>query len=301
MPRVSVIMPCHNHGQYVTESVKAVLAQSEGDLELIVIDDGSRDSSREVLAKLAQADGRVRVVSHESNLGASRSRNDGLQSALGEFVAFCDADDVWYPRKLERQMQLLRLRPDCDIAFSDAEIIDEHGNPTGRLFSQSFPVPEQGSGNLFRHLCTRNFINMQTGLVRRASLRDVRGFDENIRWVEDWWFWLSLSHRHTFVYTHEPLAKYRVHPGSTSLTKRRSYIVNRVKVFRRLLLTFGDLPKGVEADVFYHLGVALRVLAKYRLSQRCFARALAGNPAHIRAWARWLLSFRRRRLATSAV
>jgi hypothetical protein len=106
MPRASVIMPCYNHGSFVAESAAAVLGQTFADLELIIVDDASKDHSMEILRKLAQRDARVKTIAHEQNRGPSGSRNDGLRAATGEFVAFCDADDLWKPEKLARQIRL---------------------------------------------------------------------------------------------------------------------------------------------------------------------------------------------------
>src|ERR1035438_3175106 len=98
-PRVSVVMPCYNHGRFVDQSVTAVLEQTFADLELIIVDDASKDNSLEVARKFARKDARVKVIVHEQNYGPSRSRNDGLRAAVGEFVGFCDADDLWKPDK----------------------------------------------------------------------------------------------------------------------------------------------------------------------------------------------------------
>ena len=257
-------MPCYNHARFVGESVAAILGQTFADLELIVVDDKSKDDSADQLRELAKKDARLKLVVHDQNRGASRSRNDGLRAACGEFVAFCDADDLWKPDKLERQIQQLTGHRDCDITYCDSEIIDETGQPTGELFSDQFPPPHTPSGDLFEVLCSRNFVNMTTVLARRQSLGDLLFFDESVQWVEDWWQWIRLSRHHRFLYQPEALAKYRVHPQSTGFTQRPGICRNRWKVGRRNLQTHEDMPLRQQAVIWYQMGMELCGLGKRR-------------------------------------
>jgi glycosyltransferase involved in cell wall biosynthesis len=283
-------MPCFNHALFVGRSIEAVLAQSVGDLELIVIDDCSRDHSRETIAQYVKNDRRVRALYHERNLGASRSRNDGIRVAEGEYLAFCDADDVWMPTKLARQLELMERHPMHDVAYCDAEIINEHGIRTGERFTNEFPVPGNGSGRLFDELCTRNFVNMQTAILRRKSVGAAARFDENIKWVEDWLFWLRIAHDHSFIYTNEVLAEYRVHQKSTGRNQRRGNKINRVKVYRRILREYPEIPSKLKSAIYYHLGAALTELGKRQFARRCYIRSIKARRSNVRAFYRLLVS-----------
>ncbi len=266
-PNVSVIMPCYNHGKFVAESMASILGQTHKDLELIVVDDCSKDDSWEVITRVAAGDPRVKPIRHERNMGASRSRNDGLRAATGEFIGFCDADDIWEPAKLEFQVSLLRRSSDFDVAFCDAILVDENGRPKNQRFSELFAPPNEPSGRLFEHLIWRNFVNIQTVLMRRECLDDAGYFDEGIKWVEDWWFWIRVARHHRFIYTRDPLARYRVHSNSTALVQRRGYHVNRCKVLHRILMEYSDLPPAREAFAIYQLGVELCILGKTRIGR----------------------------------
>ena len=273
MPTVSVIMPCFNHGRFLVESARGILQQSYKDLELIIVDDHSSDNSWEVISDLALQDPRVRMIRHERNLGASRSRNDGLRAAKGEFFGFCDSDDIWEPDKLSIQMRILQETPACDLAYCDALFIDEVGQPSGKRFSEEFPVPGTGGGRLFNELIFRNFINMQTVLMRRACMEHSGYFDEGIKWVEDWWYWVKVSRAHRFVYLAQPLAKYRVHAKSTGVTQKRGYAINRYKVYRRLLNEEVGLSRRYRAKIFYTMATNLHILGKRRSGRRLFLAA----------------------------
>jgi glycosyltransferase involved in cell wall biosynthesis len=244
-------------------------------LELIIVDDASKDDSAEVLQGLARKDKRVKVIVHEQNHGPSRSRNDGLRAAVGEFVGFCDADDLWKPEKLARQIRLLEERPDCDITYCDSEIIDETGRPTGELFSDHFPVPLLPSGNLFEVLCARNFINTQTVLARRLPLDGALIFDEHLRLVEDWWQWIRLARRHLFLYEPAALALYRVHSRSTGLTQKRGFSKSRCKVAIMALRAYTDLPLRIQGGFWYLIGWQLCYLGKRRRGCRFILKSLS--------------------------
>jgi len=268
MPQVSVIMPCFNHGRFVRDSVDSILRQTHTDWELIIIDDCSADDAWETIQAFARCDRRIKAIKHAHNLGASKSRNDGLRIAEGDFIGFCDADDIWEPDKLRHQLELLRNNPGFDLVYCDAIIIDEEGQPTGRRFSQIFPPPRLPSGELFGKLMSRNFINMQSVLMRRECVRRVGYFDEKIKWIEDWWYWVQLSRHHRFLYSKEPLARYRVHSRSTNLVHKRGGSINRVKVFHRILRQYADLPWSAKSKVLYNLGSELCDLGKGRAGRR---------------------------------
>ena len=187
MPLFSVIIPCFNHASFVGEAIEAVLAQSIDDLELIVVDDCSKDNSKEVIQRYVRSDPRVRAIYHKTNQGISPTRDDAIRESHGEYLAFCDADDVWVPTKIACQLELLEKHPEHDVAYCDAAIINEYGMETGARFSDQFPVPGDGSGRLFEQLCTRNFINIQTAILRRECIRDAGYFDdgEGIKLVDD--------------------------------------------------------------------------------------------------------------------
>ena len=262
MPVASVIMPCFDHAQFVVQSAEAILGQSEPDLELIIVDDCSSDDSWEIIQAIAKLDRRVKAIRHARNQGASRSRNDGLRVATGKFIGFCDADDIWERNKLRVQIELLQANTDYHVAYCDTVIVDENGLATGQRFSQRYAPPTNPCGRLFPELIRRNFINMQSVLLRKECVARVGSFDEGIKWVEDWWYWVRVSRHYQFLYSPEILAKYRVHRKSTNVMQKRGYCLNRYKVFKRVLRDFADLPGPAKAEIFYQMGCELLQLKK---------------------------------------
>jgi len=268
-------MPCFNHESFVVKAISSVLNQTWNDLELIVVDDCSKDDSVQLARTVSRSDSRLKLLVHETNSGASASRNDALSQASGEFIAFCDADDMWKSDKLQKQMDLLRANPQFDLAYCDSEFIDERDQPNGELFSHQFPPPSSPSGDLFLKLCFTNFINMQTVLVRRTGLGSRLLFDGQIRWVEDWWLWICLSQHHKFLYDPAPLALYRVHPNSSNRRQKVGIARHRWKVTKRILRTCHALPSTVKARLWYQAAIELDSLKHHCFARRSFGRSLS--------------------------
>lgn len=268
MPKVSVILPCFNHARFVTEAAESVLGQTHRDLELIITDDCSSDNSWEVIKGIAARDERVRIIRHEKNQGLPTSRNDGLRIATGEFIAFCDADDVWEPQKAAAQVELLLDNPTYDVVYCETLIIDEHSRLTGQRFSQIYPLAKVTSGWLFAELVKRNFINVQSAMMRKSCLKTVSQFDADLGVLEDWWYWVQLAPHHQFLYSPQPLARYRIHSQSMNSMKKRCFPVTRIRIYRRMLCKYPDLPRRTCAEIAYTMGVDLCNLKKCRIGRR---------------------------------
>lgn len=293
MDLVSVIVPCYNHGRFLGDCLESVLAQSYREMEVLVVDDCSTDNTRQVIAEFMERDSRVRLITHERNLGLSLSRNHAMAEAAGEWVGFCDADDMWLPQKLTRQLEVLRNDPRrYDIVYSASLIVDGSGRCTGEHFTDEFPVPGQPSGNLFVELCQRNFINIPTALVRRSALTQPC-FDPSVALVNDWGFWINLARNHEFRYIDEPLVCYRVHENSTGRTQRRRYEINRFKVLKRTLRRYADLPEALRSHLWYHLGICLLKMERRRQARRYFWHSFREGLASPRSTGRSLRSLAR--------
>jgi hypothetical protein len=199
MPAVSVVIPTHNGGAYLAESVASVLGQSFGDLELIVVDDGSTDGSVQALV----SDPRLRVVT-QSNQGVSAARNRGAVEASSDLVAFLDADDRWLPDKLARQLEVLHAQPDALVCYTAYAAI----NPAGERLSGTIG----GEGCSYLSLFEANPIPMSSAVVRRAALLAAGGFDSSYSTAADWDLWLRLAQQGRFCCVAECLTEYRVSP-----------------------------------------------------------------------------------------
>lgn len=190
LPLVSVILPVHNGAATIQQTIESVLAQYFIEFELIIIDDGSNDATLEIIQEIS--DYRIKVFSYPQS-GQGKSRNLGLDRALGEYIAFIDADDLWTRDKLSEQLQILQKNPELDVVYSWTDYIDE----SGELLREGSRVNFQEELPLY-FLMTNFIETISNPLIRRQALIDVGGLDENLSAAEDWDLWLRLAQKHQF-------------------------------------------------------------------------------------------------------
>jgi glycosyltransferase involved in cell wall biosynthesis len=201
---VSVIIPTFNSAALVTQAVDSALAQTAPPAEIIVIDDGSPDDTRQ---RLSAYGGRI-IYLYQSNQGVAAARNLGLRRATGQFVAFLDADDLWHPRKLELQLAALIAQPDlallgtarCDPVEISREVI-------GAGVATRIP---------WRDLAVKNYLVASSVIVRRSALEQVGEFDTSLQGPEDYDLWLRIAARFPIANLDLPLTGYRTVTGSLS-------------------------------------------------------------------------------------
>ena len=221
LPIVSVVMPAHNAGRYIVSAVESVLRQGIRSIELIVVDDMSTDNTVELIRLCAQRDPRVRIIRNESNVGAAASRNRGIETAEGAWIAFIDSDDIWREDKLE--LQLLRAEETgTELVYSSYRIIED-----GRTCPRTYTVPERADYEL---MLRENVIGCSTAMVSRRMLGG-RLFPEDV-YHEDYALWLELLRGGAEAAgCIEPLVDWRVVSGSRSFDKRRA-AKNRWMIYR---------------------------------------------------------------------
>jgi glycosyltransferase involved in cell wall biosynthesis len=203
-PLVSVIIPNYNYAKFVREAIDSALSQTYGNIEVIVVDDGSEDDSREILRSYST---KIKAV-YQKNAGVSAARNNGVSVSAGKYVAFLDADDVWLPEKIEKQVNLFEKDADLGLVHVGVEDIDSKGNSleinlnglTGwvshefLLFQQSVVL---GGGSGF--------------MVSRRVFDEVKGFDLQFLTTADWDLFYRISCLYQIGFVPEVLLKYRVH------------------------------------------------------------------------------------------
>jgi glycosyltransferase involved in cell wall biosynthesis len=286
VPKVSVLMPSFNYVRYLALAIESVLSQSFRDLELIITDDCSTDGSRETAEEWTRLDDRVVPVFHDVNHGLARARNSGLAVSSGEFVALCDADDIWLPDKLATQLECFRSRPEVGLVHSDSLIIDGYGNSTGQRFSSLFHRKGQvTSGHLFEELCQGNFLCAPTVILRRKAIEYAGGFDEDLRSLEDWVCWTKVSKKYPLHYVDAPLVQYRIH-GSALSQNSKGMALNRVKALQSLFAAFPEISAQVKSRMLYALGMSHLELNEWGPAVAAFLNSIKTNAYQARSWVR---------------
>jgi glycosyltransferase involved in cell wall biosynthesis len=213
-PTISLVMSVYNAGRFLRPAMDSVLAQTFGDVEYIVIDDGSSDGSPQVLRDYAARDPRVRLTLRE-NKGLTLTLNEGLAQARGEFVARMDCDDVSLPDRFEKQLAYLRADPRRVCAGGHFELIDEKGRLLTRLRP---PSEDEAIQKLL--LAGHTAICHPAAMMRREAVMRVGGYDPYFKTTQDLDLWLRLGEVGRLGNVPEVVLKFRQHGGSVSETKR---------------------------------------------------------------------------------
>lgn len=241
-PLVSVIVPAYNAETFIGFTLDSVVSQTYKNIEVLVVDDGSQDRTGKIVQSIAQRDSRITLV-QQSNQGVAAARNLAIEKSSGEYIAPVDADDIWYPQKLEKQVQcLLQAELSVGLVYSRSIQIDAAGFPviSGKVsFKKPVIKPE---GKVYFALVRSNFVgNSSTPLIRRACFETVGYYNcqmkqQEAQGCEDWELYLRIAERYQFRVVPEVLVGYRQVSGgmsSNSRSMRRGFEVIRADVQRR--------------------------------------------------------------------
>lgn len=243
-PRVSVVMPTHNRAGFVGRAVASVLAQTESDFELIIVDDASTDGTGECLASLARQDQRIRVLTNLKSKGGGGGRNVGIEASRGEWVAFLDDDDEWVPSKLEIQLAKLAATPAAVACSCDYEQHFSSGASKVVRLPQLVTLTQLLRGSVLggASMC----------VCSRAALQAIGGFDTHLRSGQDWDLWVRLRLQGPIAVCDEPLVRYQAHDGARITNNMKSQYLGA----RRFYFKYR-----------YLMDAALR---RHRLAYTCF-------------------------------
>ncbi|MBE9009337.1 glycosyltransferase family 2 protein [Pseudanabaenaceae cyanobacterium LEGE 13415] len=215
---VSVIIPAYNAAAFIGQTLDSVLKQTYQEFEIIVVDDGSRDRTAEIVESYAKRDRRIRLLKQE-NSGVAAARNLAIAESKGEYISPIDADDIWYPEKLEKQVRCIEASDETvGLVYSWSVYLNEAGEMIGRyIAAQDFTAAE---GNVFNGLLYFNFLdNASTALFRRSCIDRVGGYNCNLRaqnaqGCEDWDIYIRIAEQYSIRVVPEYLIGYRQYVGS---------------------------------------------------------------------------------------
>lgn len=274
MPRVSVLMASYNHAAYVADAMRSVLGQSFADLELIVVDDGSRDGSNAVIRSVE--DPRVTHVALERNAGAGEATRIALARATGELVAICNSDDVWEADKLERQVAALDEMPEVGACFTRVAWIGATGESLtpGEVgfFNTIFDQPNRSRFGWLKWLIERgNCLCHPSVLIRRSVYATLGGYNNHLRQLPDYDMWLRVLQHHEIHVMAERLVRFRMHGANTSRVEPS----NQVRSWRETVYIVTDFFRGISQDNFVRAFGVAELDDLRPMSDRAFAREKA--------------------------
>ena len=237
MPEVSIIVNCFNEAKYVREALDSAYSQTFQDWEIIFWDNGSEDESSQIAESYGD---KVRCYRSDINIPLSHARNKAFQVAQGSYLAILDADDVWLPTKLERQLALFKADPEVGMAFCDSIFFDESGDRS-RVFDSTRPQ----RGKAFGSLLAQNFILSSTMIFRRECIDNLEFiFDERYTRVADYDLSLRMAYQYQIDYDAAPLNRCRVYDLKDKPWKKN--MVSRPAeakwALENLILKYPDIP-----------------------------------------------------------
>jgi glycosyltransferase involved in cell wall biosynthesis len=239
---VSAILPCFNAAATIEPTVRSILAQTLAELEVVAVDDGSADETGDILRRLAATDRRL-VVIQQANAGQAAARNRAVAASRGRYLAFIDADDLWAPSKLVRQLALIEARPEVALCYTSGYMIDDAGAVLGAI-----DVSPAYRGRCLRRLIRRNNIVASSVMLRRAAFERAGGFDERLRACENWDLWIRVAREGELDYLAEPLTFYRVHDGNMTKSTARMRD-NSLLMLDKVSRSLGGEVGGLEAMI----------------------------------------------------
>jgi len=304
---VSVVVPAFNAAKTIHETLQSISQQTYRALDVVVVDDGSIDETAAIVRSHSMSDPRFRIVS-KPNGGVASARNEGIKASKGAFIAFIDADDLWHPTKIEKQLtSLISGGPDTALVYSPFRLIDADGNV--RASPHKYGV---SGWVIYRHFYTNLVGNGSALLIRKTVLEELGGFDswlrhEGAEGCEDLLLQLRIAARYRFGEVSEYLVGYRKRPDSMS-SNTIQMIRSGVLAVNQALSECRDVP-GLSALAMLRRYELLRIksnLREGRLAEslRDFARELAISPLFVMGalWAEILtLASKMQRLAASTV
>lgn len=288
---VSVILPTYNRLHSLPAAIESVLSQSFVDLELIVVDDGSADDIEGFVSALR--DKRVRFIRRSVNGGAAAARNTGVAAANGRYIAFQDSDDLWLPRKLERQIEFFEQLPSDVGVVTGGKIV--YGHDAGFRYGHGKVAYAPPPASVLRldedqvaHLLLENRISLQNTLFKKSHISGTDWFDTGARANEDWEFAIRTAQQTRIFEDIEPVVVGFVSPDSISKDDRKQTIgtLRILKKNKFLLEKYARQHSLLLIDV----GKALFRLKKYRSSYRFVRAGLKKHPNNINQIFKSLLS-----------
>jgi glycosyltransferase involved in cell wall biosynthesis len=281
-PEISIIMPVLNGERFIAQSIESICRQTFTDYELLVIDDGSTDRTREIVHGFA---GRLNLkyVHHETNKGITPSINHGLRLASGAFISFLDHDDLWLPEFLETQRTYLAARPDVGMVHSDIRTIDGEGTILEHSAAEC-RGRAQPSGFVFRDLFRQSMICGITVMIRKECFERLGTFDERLRWA-DYHMWLRMSRHYKIDYVPKVLAAYRQHSSQSTrgnTDERADEVPIAVQTIQRLVEDYPEIRRELGdrairrrmASFHFDLAYAWLLKGERGRARSCVRRAL---------------------------
>ena len=291
-PEVSVIINCHNEAQFVGETLDSVFAQTFEDWEIVFWDNASTDGSGDIAASYGD---KVRYFRSEEMVSLGRARRLAYDQSRGKFIAILDADDLWLPQKLERQVALFQADPQVGMTYCDTMGFDDDGDRF-RLYKSTTPY----RGQAFGQLIAKNFICSSAMMFRREAVEQLGcAFDDRFARAQDYDLSLRLAYQFPMDFVDEPLTKWRINgvfekPWKRGLVSRAEDVKltmeNLLELHPEIEAAYPDELRGFYKELDYGLGVSSWQKGNRTEARRYLARHLTARKFAVVYFSTFLMS-----------
>jgi len=275
---VTVITANYNGRRYLDKAIESVLNQSYEPIEYIIVDDGSTDGSRAVIERWQQRDERVKAIFLPDNAGVAHARNVGIQQSRGHYLTFLDADDMWHPEKVARQVAIFERQPRAGIVVTGSSLIGKNGESLKSPKRKK--TAKQGTVNLYDFVAGRLPVSINA-MTKRECIEKDGLFNPDYSIGEDYELWMRITRDYEYYFLDEPMHWYRVHDTNAT---RRDKLFNRESKVRiledfvrknpRLFDELGEDFKIVLQRKYNSLGKAYFLNGRLGEARKCFIKTL---------------------------
>ncbi len=232
-PKITIIAVCFNQEKWVEETLNSILQQNYPDIQLIIADDGSTDTSKQIIRNWIKGNApHTMFIDHEKNMGLTKNINSTLPFIQGDFFQIFGCDDIMLPHKISWQVKLFEENPSVGVIYSDMQIIDADGQKRGESYFEKHTYKKPMSGNIYEELIDRFIISSPSVLIRRNVLDKLKTFNESLDY-EDHDFFLRAARDFSFLYMPEITVLYRVSGFSLSTASS-----NELKFYKNCFLIY---------------------------------------------------------------
>jgi teichuronic acid biosynthesis glycosyltransferase TuaG len=272
---ISILMPAFNAENTIAESIKSVINQDYKIWELIIINDGSSDSTKQLAVNFTKVDSRIKLINLKSNVGLPGARNIGFENSKGKYITFLDSDDIWLKNKLSSQFDYHQRNRTINISHTGFVNFNNKGIIL-RPFKFITESMYKKKGNLLPQFLFKNIVGILTVMIDRSILSEVGGFDQNLWGLEDQDLWIRISEKnHKFGYLNKNLAHYRISSQGMMKSLGKYKKAYKVLIHKHNDLIIKNRKLNVSWAVYYnYFGVEYYKIHKYKLSSLYFLKSL---------------------------
>ncbi len=282
--KISIIIPTYNRSELLVRAVESVLNQTFEDFELIIVDDGSTDNTRDLVQEFIKKDSRIKYIYQENSGGAAKPKNVGIKSSQGDYIAILDSDDEWLPQKLKKQLDVFEKSDNSNLSFVTCNALVVGGK---NIEKYNITKPK----NPQREILTRDYLGSGSGMIYKREVFDtVGGFDESLKSGQDWEMRIRLLEKYDFEIVDDYLIKYYLHKNNISKTLGEKRKNDLEYIFNKYIHYYKN-DKDLLSKKLRYDGTRQMIEGDTKGARKSFLKSLKENPKNYIVYSYIILSF----------